>query len=81
MRQVLHPMHRDTLCGFSPYEKPRRPLSLRKYPLRRLPHVASCSVYFSLAEDNPEPTAKLITAAKYHSRTDIKIAEGVDMFI
>lgn len=45
------------------------------------PQVAPCSVYFSLAGDNPEPTAKLIIGAKYNSRTDIEIAEGVEKFL
>lgn len=45
------------------------------------PHVAPCSVCFSLASDNPEPTAKLIIGAKYNSRTDREIAEGIDKFL
>lgn len=45
------------------------------------PQVAPCSVYFSLAGDSPEPTAKLILGAKYNSRTDAEIAEGVETFL
>lgn len=45
------------------------------------PQVAPCSVYFSLAGDNPEPIAKLIIGAKYNCRTDIEIAEGVEKFL
>lgn len=45
------------------------------------PQVAPCSVYVSLAGDTAEPTAKLILGAKYSSRTDFEIAEGVDRFL
>lgn len=45
------------------------------------PQVAPCSVYFSLAGDSPEPTAKLILGAKYNSRTDAEIAEGIETFL
>lgn len=45
------------------------------------PQVAPCSVCFSLAGDNPEPTAKLIIGAKYNSRTDREMAEGIDKFL
>ncbi|KAI3400763.1 hypothetical protein diail_1972 [Diaporthe ilicicola] len=46
------------------------------------PQVAPCSVYFSLAGNSaPEPTAKLILGAKYSSRTDLEIAQGVERFL
>lgn len=68
---------------------PNQPVDLDQY-IRRTelaktgaapPQVAPCSVYFSLAGDSPEPTAKLILGAKYNSRTDAEIAEGVESFL